>query len=52
MTSLAQALSPAEATAGETAARTPPDWRRRLLLALLVLWPVEIAMRRRWMPWL
>jgi hypothetical protein len=25
-----------------------PAW---LLLALLLLWPVEIALRRRWLPW-
>jgi Mg-chelatase subunit ChlD len=26
-------------------------WQRWLLLALLLLWPLEIAIRRRWMPW-
>jgi len=28
------------------------DWWWRVLLALVILWPVEIAIRRRWLPWM
>jgi hypothetical protein len=28
------------------------DWRRFLLLGLLLLWPLEIFIRRRWLPWM
>lgn len=27
------------------------DWRGPLLLLLVLLWPLEIAVRRRWLPW-
>ena len=37
--------------ASESAVLSPNQVLQRLLLALLVLWPVEIAIRRRWMPW-
>jgi Ca-activated chloride channel homolog len=30
---------------------TPQQTLSRFLLALLLLWPIEIAIRRRWMPW-
>jgi uncharacterized membrane protein len=30
---------------------TPQQILSRYLLALLLLWPIEIAVRRRWMPW-
>ncbi len=32
-------------------APTPQQTLSRFLLALLLLWPVEIAARRKWMPW-
>jgi hypothetical protein len=35
---------------GQAPTGTSP-WQRWLLLALLLLWPLEIAIRRRWMPW-
>ena len=27
-------------------------WWWRILLALVLLWPLEIALRRRWLPWM
>jgi uncharacterized membrane protein len=33
------------------ASRTPDQALQQLLIALVILWPVEIAIRRRWMPW-
>jgi hypothetical protein len=33
-------------------AQTPaPDWRWLPVLLLVLLWPLEIAVRRRWLPW-
>lgn len=32
-------------------ALTPQQTLSRFLLALLLLWPIEIALRRKWMPW-
>ncbi len=52
LTSLDQALSPAQPAAAATAQARSIDWRRLLLLAALLYWPVEIAVRRRWMPWM
>ncbi len=37
--------------AGEQQTAGRNTWLERLLLALVLLWPVEIAVRRRWLPW-
>ncbi|NMB90735.1 MAG: VWA domain-containing protein, partial [Chloroflexi bacterium] len=53
----ARLISPAELETPpqaetDTPATPPPlDWRWGLLLALVVAWPIEIAIRRRWLPW-
>jgi uncharacterized membrane protein len=43
------ALAPESAPAGDRTAGAG-DWRWRLLLALAILWPAEIAVRRRFLP--
>lgn len=45
---LAQPAEP-EAEPRRTADTRAAWWR--LLLALLILWPLEVALRRRWLPW-
>ncbi len=42
-------LVPAE-TPGDIPSRKPANFSW-LILALLILWPLEIAIRRRWLPW-
>ena len=44
-------LSNLSQTKLEAPASPTSDTIRRLLLALVILWLVEIAIRRRWLPW-
>ncbi len=50
---LGAGLGASGAEPGGQEANTNPglDWVGRLLLALVILWPLEIAVRRRWLPW-
>jgi uncharacterized membrane protein len=43
-----QSMARAAPAGGEERAETGWPW---VLLALVLLWPLEIAIRRRWMPW-
>ncbi len=40
-----------QTTPGGAAAGENEDWLKYILLALAVLWPLEIALRRRWLSW-
>jgi hypothetical protein len=51
VTGFDELLAPAVAEETETAPGWDDLWQR-LLLALVILWPVEIAIRRRWLPWM
>ncbi len=49
LASAADLLEAAPEAAPEQAGERGPWWW--LLLALVILWPLEIAIRRRWLPW-
>jgi len=49
-THLASGTQPQAGAAGAASARRAPWWQWALL-ALVLLWPLEIAIRRRWLPW-
>ena len=48
---LANAILPQEGAAEAEPVDLPVPWWQQILLALVVFWPVEIAIRRRWLPW-
>ena len=45
-----ESLIPTGSPSGD-AVLNPNQVLQRLILAMLLLWPLEIAIRRRWMPW-
>jgi hypothetical protein len=45
------AASPQNAPQQQAASGAAEDWLKYILLALVVLWPLEIALRRRWLSW-
>ena len=47
-----EALTQPEAQAAGEASERLDGWWWWLLLALVIYWPLEIAIRRRWLPWM
>ncbi|MCC7129977.1 MAG: hypothetical protein B6D39_07730 [Anaerolineae bacterium UTCFX2] len=51
-TTFDELLQQTQSAADENSSASPRDFTWYILAALLVLWPLEIAIRRRWLPWM